>query len=274
MYSCGSNLSSALNSHKISHPWTDTHIRYPARRPDRNCMKNVESEEKRIRSVYSTRDAEGRQKLYNWYRPEILFNQYRFRHACASILVANGILELSDFDFLDVGCGAGAWLRLVEEWGVAKSRLHGIDLLPDRIDQARQLNPGVDFRIASGWSLPYEDESMDVVTAHTVFSSILQHEYRNLLSNEMQRVLTPKGLILIYDFRISHPRNPDTVGIRRKEIQRLFPGFQCASRTLTLAPPLSRRLAPVSAALMSFLEYFFPILRTHAIYELKKQDHP
>jgi hypothetical protein len=86
----------------------------------------------------------------------------------------------------------------------------------------------------------------------------------------MVRVVKPAGAVFIYDYRISDPRNPDTIGIRKKEIQRLFPEFQVNMRSLTLAPPLARRIAPVSPLLAHAMEAWFPFLRTHALYFLKK----
>ena len=82
----------------------------------------------------------------------------------------------------------------------------------------------------------------------------------------MIRVLRPDRKVLIYDYRISDPRNPDTVGIRKSEIQRLFTGLSLQVRSLTLAPPIARRIAPVSPLLAHGLEVLFPFLRTHAVY--------
>ena len=104
-----------------------------------------------------------------------------------------------------------------------------------------------------------------LVSGHTVFSSILDGSARKALAQEMVRVLKPRGKILIYDYRISDLRNPDTVGIRKREIQRLFPGFTIQKRSLTLAPPVLRRVAPVSPLLAHVLESWFPFLRTHAV---------
>jgi ubiquinone/menaquinone biosynthesis C-methylase UbiE len=151
------------------------------------------------------------------------------------------------------------------EWGVVPERLHGIDLLSDRIERANRLAPRMDLRVASAWALPYADESMDLVSAHTVFSSILDPTARQALAREMVRVLRLTGCILIYDFWISNPKNPDTTGIDKAEICRLYPDMIVKTCTLTLAPPLSRRIAPIFPLLVHILEALLPFLRTHSM---------
>ena len=196
----------------------------------------------------------------------MLFTQYRFRAVAAPLLKRSGFTELSHIEVLHVGCGTGGWLRTLLEWGARPEHLHGIDLLEDRIEKARALGMGIDFQVASGYDIPYPEDSMDLVSAHTVFSSILDASARKALAGEMSRILKSTGKILIYDYRISDPRNPDTVGIRKREIQRLFPDFTIQLRSLTLAPPILRRVALLLPLLAHALESCFPFLRTHTFY--------
>jgi SAM-dependent methyltransferase len=233
-------------------------------------MPQYELEELRIRSTYAHRDSSGKPSLYAWHRQEVLLNQYRFRAVAASLLKGCGFMDLSHTEVLDVGCGSGGWLRTLMEWGAHPERLHGIDLLQDRIDKAKSLGGRIDYQIASGYEIPFPDASMDLVSAHTVFSSILDGSHRKALSEEMIRILRPEGKILIYDYRISDPRNPDTVGICKSEIRRLFPSFKLEIRSLTLAPPILRKIASVSPLLTHALEILIPFLRTHAIYFLRR----
>jgi len=74
----------------------------------------------------------------------------------------------------------------------------------------------------------------------------------------MQRVLKPGGMILSYDFRLN-PINPQTRGtsyfsIRPAEIKQLFPNCGYEFHRITLAPPIARRLVPISWGLCLFLE--------------------
>lgn len=227
-------------------------------------------QEERIRSVYARRDTRGKGALYAWWNPDVLINLYRFQAEGAAFLRKSGCGDLSTLRVLDVGCGSGNWLRQLRAWGASAANLHGIDLLPDRIAMARQLGPEIDFRVGSGWKLPFEDGSLDLVTAQTVFSSILDSRARQRLAGEMTRVLDAHGRLLVFDFRISRPSNRDTVGIRKREIRRLFPEFRLISRSMELAPPIARGIAPIAPVLVILLEALCPFLRTHSIHLLQR----
>ena len=59
-----------------------------------------------------------------------------------------------------------------------------------------------------------------------------------------------------------HPRNPNVRRIGRKELRALFSEPLGAIRSVTLALPIARRLAPRLEPLARMLETI-PILRTH-----------
>lgn len=67
---------------------------------------------------------------------------------------------------LDVGCGAGAFLRLVAERG---ARPHGIDASQALLDLARSRLPAADLRQGDMEALPYADDTFDLVTGFTSF---------------------------------------------------------------------------------------------------------
>lgn len=230
---------------------------------------DLDQEEARIRAVYARRDQSGKRALHAWSNPDVLLNIYRFHSVAADCLRRARFNDLSDLRILDVGCGSGGWLRQLLAWGATAENLHGIDLLPDRIECARRLAPQIDHRVGSGWRLQFDDAAMNLVTAHTVFSSIVNADARDRLAAEMIRVLAPQGCILIFDFRIHRPGNHDTVGIRRSEIRRLFPGFRLYSRSLELAPPIARRITPLAPLVALLLEALCPLLRTHSMHLLQ-----
>lgn len=236
--------------------------------------KRFVAEAGRIRSAYAKRDVSGRARLYEWSRPDVALSRYLLHSAAARLLDGAKWHDLAQFEFLDVGCGTGGWLRTLQEWGARPQCLHGIDLLTDRIERALALAPHIDFRVSEGWPLPFENGSMDFVSAFTVFSSILAADARLALAHEMQRVLRSNGLMLLYDFRISRPDNPDTVGIGSAEVRRLFPGYQIKRRLVTLAPPLHRRLSRLSPAAAHLVAASCPVLRTHALYLLRTAREP
>ena len=234
-------------------------------------MSEFTKEERRIQEVYSKRKQKGASQLYSWCNDNTHLAHYRQNAIFAQLLKQIGKDNLKILEFLDVGCGHWDWLRILLGWGASPERLHGIDLLEDRIAQAKNLAPNLQFRVATGWEIPFPNDCMDVVSANTVFSSVLDTKARQALASEMLRVVKPDGGIAIYDFFISHPRNPDTVGIGSKEISRLFPGMNLKVRTLTLAPPIARRIVPWSPLLAHVIEVLIPFFRTHALYFL---THP
>ena len=237
-------------------------------------MSNLRTSDEadRVRSVYAGPLRGARSALYAWYRPEVRWGIYRLRAVSSAMLVKAGMTDLGACHALDVGCGGGGWLRTLVEWGLPPDRAHGVDLIPERVAAARSISPaGMDLRVTDGGVLPYPAGMMDIVTANTVFSSILDPAIRLRLAEDMKRVCRPAlagkaaGVIMVFDFRIKDPRNPDTVAIGKAEIRRLFPACAIEFRSLTLAPPLSRRLAPWSMPLVAALEWFVPFLRTHIL---------
>ena len=103
----------------------------------------------------------------------------------------------------------------------------------------------------------------------TAISSILDPDIRRNICADMLRVLRspdpasgkPGGMILWYDFWLN-PTNPQTRGIRPAEtcpelsrrIKRLFPNCRYEFHRITLAPPIARRIVPISWLLAYGLE--------------------
>jgi SAM-dependent methyltransferase len=67
---------------------------------------------------------------------------------------------------LDVGCGAGAFLRLVAERG---ARASGVDASEALIELARERVPDADLRVGDMETLPYDDDTFDLVTGFSAF---------------------------------------------------------------------------------------------------------
>jgi ubiquinone/menaquinone biosynthesis C-methylase UbiE len=102
----------------------------------------------------------------------------------------------------------------------------------------------------------------DIVLQSTVFTSILQDEMKRAVASEMARVLKSEGIILWYDFFYDNPKNPNVKGVKSEEIHRLFPNFHIKLERITLAPPLGRRIVPISWTGAMILEKF-KVLNTH-----------
>ena len=99
-------------------------------------------------------------------------------------------MRVSDMRILDVGCGTGANLKMLAQFG----RAEGIDLSQQALDfcKERGLN-GVQYGEAE--NLPFENGSYDLVTALDVLEH-LDDDGTGL--NEIYRVLRPNGRALIF----------------------------------------------------------------------------
>jgi SAM-dependent methyltransferase len=123
---------------------------------------------------------------------------------------------------------------------------------------------------ADGGALPYPDARFDLVLQFTVFTSVLDEDLRQRIAREMWRVLGPGGAVLWYDFRYQG-RNPAVRAIHPREVRALFPGAEFTARRVTLAPPLSRRLARWSWLACELLD-LVPWLRTHDLMLIRKAE--
>jgi ubiquinone/menaquinone biosynthesis C-methylase UbiE len=223
---------------------------------------SIGQEANRIRSVFDRRADTTPWDFYSVANPGALFIEQQRVRRVTQLLTRNGFFPLDETRILDVGCGTGGWLVDFESWGAKQSHLAGIEINPGRLARARARPRDADLKDGDGVTLPWPDRSFELVMQSTVFTSILDSEMRRVLAAEMCRVLTPGGSILWYDFFRNNPRNPDVRGVRAGEIRRLFPGFACHYRRVTLAPPITRRLAPLSWTSALILDHA-RLLATH-----------
>ena len=91
---------------------------------------------------------------------------------------------------LDVGCGTGANLLMLSQYGDAE----GVDVSEDALAFCRER--GLDkVRLGAGEQLPYEDGTFDLVTA----LDVVEHMDDDLAGlREMRRVLRPGGRVLLF----------------------------------------------------------------------------
>ena len=181
-----------------------------------------------------------------------------------------GVDSLEKQHILEIGCGHGLWLREFIKWGAQPEHLTGVELLPERAEQARRLSPhGVNVLCGNAASLAFPDGTFDLVVQSTVFTSMQDTGLKRQVAAEMARLVRPSGLILWYDFRVNNPWNPDVTGVRKKEILELFSGCHVSLCSITLAPPLVRRLAGWSWLLCHLLAAI-PFLCTHYMGIIRK----
>jgi len=227
------------------------------------------SETDRIKEVYALRKVIVPKELYSYFNNGNLFIVQRREQAILNFLDKYSMNPLDNKAILDVGCGKGGVLRDFIKYGAKPENCFGIDLLEDRIKEAKILSPNIKFRRGNAENMPYYDKSFDIILSFTLFSSILDNNMKKNIANEMLRVLKQDGIIIWYDYWISKHTNSDVKGVGKKEIKKLFSDCKIHIKRITVAPPLVRLIAPYSYLLCYILEQI-PLLKTHYLAIIKK----
>jgi SAM-dependent methyltransferase len=223
------------------------------------------TERDRIRDTYRSYELDGRQRL--WDPSNRGFARLsQDRDIRLRDLLARSIPP-PPASVLDIGCGDGTLLADIRgRWpDVAVS---GLDLQPERIDEARAKVPEAQLIVGSADDLPFGDSSFDVVCAITLMSSLPPERMEADAAREIGRVLLPGGWLVWFDLRYDNPSNPAVHGIDRGRLRQLFPGWVQDVRSSTLIPPIARRLGPATPLLYPVLEAI-PPLRSHLICRLR-----
>lgn len=173
-----------------------------------------------------------------------------------------GYVPLTERRILEIGCGGGKILAGMLADGARPENLAGVDLVAERIEEARHRFPDLRFLQGNAAALDFADASFDLVLLYTVFSSMLDARMQADAARETVRVLKPGGAVVWYDFRFSNPRTRYARGLRRRRIRALFPDLEPHLQSITLLPPLARRLGPLTGFLYPCLAAL-PPLRTH-----------
>jgi len=226
----------------------------------------------RIRKVYSEPVRKGFvHQEFPWHPRNPIFIYYRQAQERGLISLFNQCgFPLKNMRVLDIGCGYGGFLRFLGSLGVPPENLHGIDLMPERIEEARKISPlGINYQIGNAEQLPYPDQSFELVCQFTVFSSVLDHQSRRRIAREMVRVLKQGGHTLWYDMRRS--KGSVTRGIERGEIHSLFQ--TCSLKFLhPLHPPFASRFAKRSIFLCELWDHLSVFKKTHYLALLLKKE--
>jgi len=235
------------------------------------------TETERILAEYGRRAATIPADRYSLQRPENLFAHQQRSRRLVKLLVERRLLPFGSTALLDVGCGNGQHLLDFISWGADRRTLAGIDLIEARIARAaerlgsrsRDGDGAPDLRLGDASRLPWPSSQFDIVHQSTVFTSVLDPATKERMASEMLRVLKPGGTVIWYDFLFDNPSNPNVRGVSAPEIRRLFPGCDVTLERVTLAPPIARRLVPVSWLAAAALERL-TVLNTHYIGAIRK----
>lgn len=211
---------------------------------------------------------------YHPLRPDVMQLLHERQRAMRGLFAHAGWVDLGDKHIVEVGCGAGGNLLELLRLGAAPQRLIGIELLPERHALARAVLPAAtELVLGDARSAPIDAASVDLVLLATVLSSLVDPAEQASLAAAVWHWVKPGGAVLVYDFVVGNPRNPDVCGVPLQRLRELFPGAVLRSRRVTLAPPLARAAARVHPGLVAGLGAL-PMLRTHRLTWVGKPPGP
>lgn len=223
------------------------------------------NEPKAVAERYARRAQADLHDRYSPLRPEVDRLLTERRRALLGLMQRAGIQSVAGLRLLEVGCGSGGNLLELLHLGFDPAHLTGIELLPDRYEQARaRLPAGLQLMLGDAVTAPVATASQDLVLQSTVFSSLLDDAFQVRLAQALWQWLRPGGAVVWYDFTVDNPRNRDVRGVPLARLRQLFPQGQITARRVTLAPPLARAACRVHPALHDALN-LLPFLRTHVL---------
>lgn len=230
-------------------------------------MNEPQDEPGAVAERYARRNVGDR---YSPLRAEVLHAMQERERALAALLRRHVRRPLAELSALEVGCGTGDNLLALLRLGFDPARLAGNELLPERLAVARARLPAATaLHAGDALALDLGAARFDLVLQYTVFSSLLDDGFQQRLAERMWSWVRPGGAVLWYDFAFDNPRNRDVRAMPMRRVRALFPQAEVDVRRVTLAPPLSRRLArlhPLAIAAANTL----PWLRTHRLAWLAK----
>ena len=226
---------------------------------------DAESEEhQRIRRVYAGYEIEHRYRTI-WADTEA--SRYMRERKWQTIF---GALEahhvsLEDAWCLDLGSDAtGDGARLRHHAQTVRG-IVAIDLIHQRLAEARHVNSTLLALAADASRLPLLDASIGAVYQSTMLSSVLDPGLRARILAEVRRVLKAGGVFISYDTRYPNPWNRHTRPVLAGEMKRAFAGWPQTASSLTGIPQIVRLLAPISTTACRLVEAL-PVLRSHMLF--------
>lgn len=223
-------------------------------------MNREEEELKAIGERYSRRLHKQQPGLQSEFEKKVVHE----RESRYGAIIRNRFINPSQLSVIEIGAGRGFNIDFFKRLGVLPENIYANELLADRAAQLKINHP--DINVIEGNALDISSEKkFDIVFQSTVFTSVLDDDFRKNLAEKMKLLTKDNGIILWYDFMFDNPRNKDVRKVTVNEIRNLFPS---AARIkfwkVTLAPPIGRRVGKLYP-----LFNLLPLLRTHVIAEIK-----
>lgn len=144
-------------------------------------------------------------------------------------MIFNNLNIPNNSNVVDIACGNGRLLQMLSsKWSFNG---YGVDISEKMIEQAKMLNPSMNFYVAGCEELPFEDNFIDLMTVSASF-----HHFPDVekFAKEANRVIKKGGRIYIAEIYLPHilqvicnpfvkfSRAGDVKFYSPKEITRLF----------------------------------------------------
>ena len=146
---------------------------------------------------------------------ERLFVPALFSPWTKHLIAGAGVSEGSHV--LDVACGTGVLARDALSHAGSTGRVVGVDPAPGMIGAARELQPGVEYLLASAEVLPLADSTFDCVLSQF---GMMFFQDKAEAAREMYRVLKPGGglAIAVWNTVEHNPAYGDIIAVLQDEV--------------------------------------------------------
>ncbi len=106
-----------------------------------------------------------------------------------------------DKKVVDIGCGYGRILKELFDNGY--TNLLGIDFSNEMIKLAKEKYSYINFKVANGKNLEFENNSIDSIILFAVLTTIYDSKSQQDLIKEVYRVLKKDGILYVNDFLLN-----------------------------------------------------------------------
>lgn len=177
---------------------------------------------------------------------------------------------------LDVGCGGGGDIYELIRLNYRCENITGIDILPERLAEAKDSWPQMCFIQGDACRMEFEDGCFDLVFESTMFATLPDDVLSAGIAAEMVRVCKPGGYLLLRDWWTPKPRDTNYKALTKKRLGKLF--AVGGSTHLVgiykgaLVPPVGRFLSARLPSLYFLVAAMMPMLVGQVSYLLRKNE--
>jgi len=218
------------------------------------------SETERIKKYYDERKRDASVERSNSF-DLFIHHTKNEREAVYKQVILSKFEHPENIKIMEIGAGAGANIPFFSKIGIDNKNIFANELIDERAAILKKTFPDIPVFVGDACTLNFEN-NFDIVFQSTVFTSILDADFKKRLAHKMWEMTKSNGIVLWYDFKYNNPQNKSVRGIDKNEIIRLFPlTSKIDFHNVTLAPPIGRRFQGI----YKLLNTLFPFLRTHVV---------